>query len=466
MAASINGLNDLTGRLLNGNKQNTESSSTQSSSSQSALAAGDEYSPASGSTRALGVVQQRVQMSFSETVSYTSKSSSFSAPAFESQMDFSPEAVSNRILGFVGGYMDKLKSEGADDDRLKSVLEQAEEAIAKGMEDAMGKLEDLGWLNEEVQENIDKTDSLLDEGLQALHESYFGAFKDLDDATLPANKVNDQASNSIDPKSEINRISRNFAESYSRTQSSEIEIKTAEGDTVKLNLYALQAAARGESYDVSEEGLSYQRYESSTSGFKFEYAVDGDLNEEEQEAINDLVNSLGDIADEFFDGDLSSAFEKALEVGFDTEQLSGFTMNLKMTQTYRSAQATNAYANTADQGLAASLKEPLAEYKDSLLSAVEKSSELFDNYREIIQNSLESMFEMRQAEKDKEEGGDQDSKSANNLPDFYEFQRSLIERMADSMFGSANRDSLGNEQGSTESGSSESSGSESSTETP
>ncbi|TDO98744.1 DUF5610 domain-containing protein [Marinomonas balearica] len=424
MATSINGLNDTTSKLLSGNRQNS-GSTTQSTSSKGATVTGDEYSPASGATRAMGVVQQRVQVSFSETVTYASQTSS---SKFET--DFSPEAVSNRILGFVGGYMEKLKSEGVEDERLKSVLEQAENAIAKGMEDAMGKLEDLGWLTQDVQANIDETDSLLDEGLNALRDTYFGAPAENDDATLLDSSIDAQSASSINPQAEINRISRNFAESYSRTQSSEIEIKTAEGDTVKLNLYALQAAAQGENYEVSEDGLNFQRYESSTSGFKFEFAVDGDLNEEEQEAINDLVNSLGDIADNFFDGDLSSAFDKALEVGFDTEQLSGFSMNLKMTQTYRAAQATNAYTNTADQGLGASLKEPLAEYKDSLLSAVEKSSELFENYRDIVQTSLESMFEMRQ----KDKADESDSKES-NLPDFFSFQRSLIEKMADSMFG-------------------------------
>ena len=99
MSDPMSGLGDVaTGYLLKERK-----STTSSSAEQTKVWEADKYLPSSASTRAMSVVQKQV----TETVSAVVETSSSQETRRFSQQDFSPEAVANRILGFVGQYVEK-----------------------------------------------------------------------------------------------------------------------------------------------------------------------------------------------------------------------------------------------------------------------------------------------------------------------------------------------------------------------
>ncbi|SBS26432.1 hypothetical protein MAQ5080_00518 [Marinomonas aquimarina] len=358
----------------------------------------DGYMPSSSSYRSMGVIQQslsaRLAASFSSPNAEASEQATTATA--KSDNDFSPEKVAQRIMSHVGNYMEKLQKNGANDERLAAVFDTAKEAVQKGMDDAKEKLDALGWLvNGGVQEGIDETQSLLDEGFEALRKSFFE----------PAD-VN--AASQVSMASEM---------SYRREDYSQIQMTTQEGDVVKLNLYALSATEQGEAASMSDNGISYSRYENSSQSFAFDFSVEGDLNDDELSAIQDMMESVGKVSDLFYDGDVAGALQKGFDMGFDASQLASFSMTLQTSQTMKSSQAVSAYGQNPGMR---SIQEPLGEYRQTLEEAVKKTSELFDDYRDVVENTLSDIMAMRE---------EQAQKMA-DIRQVFDYQQQMIERIS------------------------------------
>ncbi|MFT2109687.1 DUF5610 domain-containing protein [Marinomonas sp. 2405UD68-3] len=348
----------------------------------------DKYDPASQSARAMGVVQERLFSYVSRTSSsqevVTSEKTSEAGKNQASKNDYSPESVSQRIIGFVGNYMDKLRDGGASEERLKSVFETAQAAVSKGIEDATEQLKGLEWLNDGVKANIADTESHIAKGFESLSDRFFD----------------------IQKAAEIEAIESGAAitseTQYRRTSSTDIQIETRDGDTVSLSLSALQAyqeqISSAKVQNESGSASEYSRYTSSQSEFAFEFSLDGELDDAELEAINALVTDLADVADTFFSGDMKSAFEQGLKLGYDSSELSGFAMELNHTESFRQSSAAAAYGRTqgnAPESLGQSVIKPLAEYNKKLSELSQKVTSQFENMNEVASQTLDRILEMR-----------------------------------------------------------------------
>lgn len=122
----------------------------------------------------------------------------------------------------------------------------------------------------------------------------------------------------------------------SRTRErSSIRIRTQEGDIVKFHL------KRAENLSATDTAFSTNGTSGSTtqveisSRSRMVLRVDGDLNEAELAAIQNVFTRAESIADEFFNGDLSAAFDLAAGFEYDTDQLARVRMG------FRSRQVTN-----------------------------------------------------------------------------------------------------------------------------
>ncbi|NOQ17225.1 MAG: hypothetical protein GQ581_09210 [Methyloprofundus sp.] len=135
-----------------------------------------------------------------------------------------------------------------------------------------------------------------------------------------------------------------FQSYASRTShSAEIEVRTQEGDIVTINISELAESSQSE-FQARQGNNSLSIYsETSSYSSSFSLSVEGDLNEDELKSINDLVKQMTKVSDKFFDGNTVSAFKHANKIGFNTEQLSGFSMDLNRE---RSVQAVSAYQQT------------------------------------------------------------------------------------------------------------------------
>jgi hypothetical protein len=123
-----------------------------------------------------------------------------------------------------------------------------------------------------------------------------------------------------------------------------LDILTAEGDEVSIRFKSLQvanvAAAR-----VSEGDASATAVQGSViSRGRFTIEVDGDLNDAERAAIDDLLDEVDGTATDFFGGDVQAAFAAASRVGLEGDALSAFSVRMSYAKSVTAAQA---YATTA-----------------------------------------------------------------------------------------------------------------------
>ncbi|WP_438864464.1 DUF5610 domain-containing protein [Neptunicella sp.] len=119
---------------------------------------------------------------------------------------------------------------------------------------------------------------------------------------------------------------------------------------------------------------NYQHYESN----KLSYSVKGELDDEELKAIGELVGDAGKLADEFFYGDIDKAFNQALDLGYDDQELTGFALQLtsfKQTEVIKTYGAVSHYNDQNEGNVQDSVKaaKPVADYLEHMLDVVDKA---------------------------------------------------------------------------------------------
>ncbi len=192
--------------------------------------------------------------------------------------------------------------------------------------------------------------------------------------------------------------------STSTSHSADIQVTTKEGDVVTISLNQSASSSRSSFY--AEQGnnkiAAYEESSSYASGFSM--SIDGDLNEDEQKSLTELINKMSKVSDKFFNGNINAAFKHAQNIGFDTEQISGFSMSLNKE---KSIQAVAAYQQTAmpEQNINTDLlkqasdfltqtKEFMADTRAALDSLSDPKQAFADLFAGIGQMHLEAQEEL------------------------------------------------------------------------
>lgn len=115
-------------------------------------------------------------------------------------------------------------------------------------------------------------------------------------------------------------------------QRSTIRIRTQEGDIVKLDLRRMESFSAIDVMVNGEGGTASTTQIEVSSGSRLSFSVNGDLNEAELAAIQNIFAQAEAIADEFFAGDLGAAFDLASGLEYDTEQLARVSMRFREKQ--------------------------------------------------------------------------------------------------------------------------------------
>ncbi len=157
--------------------------------------------------------------------------------------------------------------------------------------------------------------------------------KDLDSTVA---KV-DQGLTELEAKVANDRVSSaSVLEVNTRTkQRSTIKIRTQEGDVVKLMLKRVDKLSASDTAQSSGNNFSALTEVQVSSRSRMILKVDGDLNEAEFAAIQNVFMQAEKIANEFFGGDLAAAFDLAQGFEFDSEQLARVKMRFRFTETTR-----------------------------------------------------------------------------------------------------------------------------------
>ncbi len=382
-------------------------------------------------------------------------------PDQQSKGLFDFEEVAKNVLKFVGGAIKHAASKGADEEALTAMFEQARSGVLQGIKLAEKDL--AGLMNEEIEKGIEQSRSLIDQGIKRLEDKVFGREETAESTILASDSV-----------------------SYLKNESGELNIRTRDGDEVtisfediqqfefnrqqliqqstlpeedKIDKYVgntIQAVEEPKTDDAQPSTVesvadsevttpqtsdnvsnnseansqpsvtesvvneNYQYYE--RTGLSF--SLKGELDDEELAAISDLVSDANDLANDFFAGDIESAFEKALAVGFNEQELTGFALQLtrqEQVQVVQTYESVSHYKEDTPESLdAAKAVKPISQYLEKMLSVFEQSQQKLDNsdsYEEIINGIVNKI----------EDIGTNDLLSAIN--GFHEFNSRLLRNL-------------------------------------
>ncbi len=294
---------------------------------------------------------------------------------------FDFEAVADNVMSFVNSSLMAAKSRGATPEELDDMIAQARSGMNQGIDEAIAELGDLHLLNEELAEGIENSRTLISTGIDELEEQL-----------QPTEVLGAQLSptmHAIDYASESYR---------STEKNSDLSITTADGDIVTISFSDIKETQFNEQFKYlagqDSTQLSYQTSASSYRELNFSYSIEGDLDDEEIHAINSLIEDISKIQKSFFNGNVEKAYEKALTLGYDDEQLNAFSLDLKLTQTSYVSQTYKEIAsyNTPEMAELDKVTKSITEFVDQLRDVREVADKLLADDKQELNKLFESVF--------------------------------------------------------------------------
>ncbi|PKQ41115.1 hypothetical protein EGJ86_07075 [Pseudomonas sp. o96-267] len=298
--------------------------------------------------------------------------------------DYTPEKVAGRILGFIEQRLQSEAAAGADPAKLDKLLSQARDGVEKGFAEARKILDGMGVLKGQVASDIDDTYKRIQDGFGDLDKRFGSA--------APG------ASGQVAMAGYSERFSA-LAETF------DLSVTTRDGDRLRISVAQASASWSQSSFAASSDGKSTSVVGSSQSGSMriggWQVDVEGELDDDEIKALEKLFSQVQDLSDKFYAGDLAGAFDRAMALDMDGEQLA--SMSLRLTQT-TVRQATDAYGAVAGQG-ASAVNAGLQEYAQGLLDALRSAGDLAQDaggmLKELLKGgfSLDERFDLPRLEK-------------------------------------------------------------------
>lgn len=306
--------------------------------------------------------------------------------------DAAREASSN-ILSFIEAQLRLDVSDGATQEELASRLEAGLEGFLQGFDEARDQLDSMGFLTDDMDAEIQGTYDLVVQGVAELEEEYLGGLS-IDKPVVERPQVVESAPVTSGVQT-VDVAPTGFASAYSREEYGQsnrfsFELTTADGDVVTIKASTTEAML-AESLTLEGQGSVYSegRYGYQQSS-RFSLEVEGSLNKQEMAAIADLLSQVNDLSESFFAGDMTGAFEQALSLGYDTSEITAFSLNLSQTAVQRVTQAYQAFApeNETVQADLAQRLQPVGGFVQGLLEAVETAS-AFEEPKALVERIAE-----------------------------------------------------------------------------
>ena len=306
------------------------------------------------------VIQKALNRAYAQ-ISAGFDSAGINTPAAAEFEPLSAEQAAGNILGFIERRLAMDVAEGATQEQLASRLDAGLEGFKKGFAEAEEQLEALGMLNEHVAQDIGRTFDLVTNGIDLLRERFL-----TDQVQVPPEEeapVYDAGS----------LMGSSASYDFAQKNTFSFSLTTADGDKVNITASAAEAYSAQRSYDESGRRQSI----SFSNNQQFRLTVEGELDEDELKAINDLLGQVNDLASDFFSGDYDQAFKEALDIGYDASEITGFALRLTHTEVQRFSEAYTADRNSGDSGNTfAERMEPIGRFAQQFLAALESSSAL------------------------------------------------------------------------------------------
>ena len=287
--------------------------------------------------------------------------------------DYTPEKVAERVLGFIEQRLQREAAAGADEGKLQTLLSQARDGVEKGFTEARNILEGMGVLKGQVASDIDDTYQRLQDGLDGLDKRFAGS------APLSSDKV------------ALAGYSERFT---AQAETFELSVTTRDGDRLRISVAQASANWSQTSFAATGDGSGSSLAVNARTGSLqiggWQVGIEGELDDDEIKALEKLFGQVRELSNTFYAGDVAGAFDRAMSLEMDGEQLA--SMSLRLTQT-SVRQATEAYGAVAGQG-ASAVNDDLQQYALSLLDALRSASELTENAGSFLTDLLKGTFSL------------------------------------------------------------------------
>lgn len=175
-----------------------------------------------------------------------------------------------------------------------------------------------------------------------------------------------------------------------------LQLKTRDGDVLTVDLSKLEAYSREKSNTTyQDDDVYYNEQSDSTSMYKsteFNLGVMGELDEEEQEAIAEVLDQITDIADTFFAGDMKKAFESLGDMEYDSSEIAGFSFQLSQssyTEVTRSYREVQEYTEEPAAMTPQKLGDVVMNLADTLAQAQSLLSNANDQMKSLLGHALD-----------------------------------------------------------------------------
>ncbi len=273
--------------------------------------------------------------------------------------------ITKNVLSFVRQELREARNSGASEQQLQGLLNQAREGIEQGFSSARDALQGRYNYEPGLERQIERAYNKIQRGLERLDNRFTpnvdaSTVSDSSDSEI----VSDNTTGVSEPQlpnspTQLQQVEFSKTKSVQRSSSFDLSIKTQEGDTVTLSIEKFYNKQLSKQAVINEDGFTVNVDRQVERGKEISYQVSGDINEQEQAAIDSLIKKIDRLADKFYSGNIAGAFQKATRIGIDSEQLANFSVNLQsskiveVTKTYREVQGVQ--APEPEQPLVASL---------------------------------------------------------------------------------------------------------------
>jgi hypothetical protein len=357
---------------------------------------------------ALQIVNRTLEQAY-EKISSRGQAASAEYGAFE---PLTAEKVANNILGFIERRLQMDVADGATQEELQARLEAGLSGFKKGFAEASEKLKALSLLSPQIKADIDKTYDLVIAGVDDLRSKFIQATTE----QIPAKStgVAPETLKTVDPKTTVSTSPAPKLEvpgflptatssyvgygnyEYGRAREFSFQLTTKEGDKITIKASSSEGLAV-EAASATRGGQSASALNASySSSQSFSLSVEGDLSEAELTAINDLLGRVNDLAGQFFNGNLDTAFAQAMNLGYDADQIGSFSLNLVQVEIQQVKQAYQAFepervAGDADNRTSlVNQLLPVGNFIKNLLDSLERAS-VFNEPKLLVSNMAEKI---------------------------------------------------------------------------
>jgi hypothetical protein len=295
-----------------------------------------------------------------------------SEPVKTAESSFDPDTIAKNVLGFINNRLQQAKQEGASEEELAALLEEAKTGIDEGINEAKEALEGMGMLTKPLEEGIEQAKEQILKGLE---------------------------SNAVEAKDEVEKtngaqlIEASHRFRQMEESAFELEVRTQDGDLVQLQFSRQEREQGAFSFSQTGSGMEFSsRYRESSSS-QFSLTVEGNLDEEELTAISELAESLQGVSESFFDGNVQAAFEQGMSLGFDTEEIAGFALELShsemsvATTKYREVSGLSSEPSAKLTGLG-----QVSGMMDQLSGMLDQAESLFQDAHQTTGDMLSGFF--------------------------------------------------------------------------